>query len=269
MAPRSPSTAIVGPYALSPSNAQDDRPGRSGAISADRIHPTPRDRPAYGGFAGVGTTDSYDVARLRPGLFEKRHEVRGGNRRLFYRISSGCGYAGRRKRATRSVRSAPGQGPPTRPSSTTGPAGRVLHVGPAIRASSGRSDALVPLGGRPPGGLGVTCFFVDRHRRGQGVTQVPLEGAVVTTRRSGRGTVEAYPVELEADRVATSFLWTGTVAMFVRRGFSRIARMGRHKSIVQRSVSAVEARTVRPWPSFGRGERVEESPPGIYRSPRG
>lgn len=40
----------------------------------------------------------------------------------------------------------------------------------------------------------ITCFFVDRHYRGQGVAQTALRAALKSIRRQGGGIVEAYPI---------------------------------------------------------------------------
>lgn len=39
----------------------------------------------------------------------------------------------------------------------------------------------------------ITCFFVDRDRRGEGVTRVALRGALREIARNGGGMVEGYP----------------------------------------------------------------------------
>jgi GNAT superfamily N-acetyltransferase len=82
----------------------------------------------------------------------------------------------------------------------------------------------------------ITCFFVDKRYRGQGVAARALEGAVHEIARLGGGTVEGYPEAVEDRRVAASFLHNGTVAMFERQGFQRTRRLGMHHWVLSKLV---------------------------------
>lgn len=42
-------------------------------------------------------------------------------------------------------------------------------------------------------GVCITCFFVDRDRRREGVASVALRGALREIAQLGGGTVESYP----------------------------------------------------------------------------
>lgn len=81
----------------------------------------------------------------------------------------------------------------------------------------------------------ITCFFVDREFRRQGVTSAALTGALELIAAQGGGLVESYPEEVAPDRKASgSFLWNSTLSIFERHGFSRVERIGKHAWLVER-----------------------------------
>jgi len=80
----------------------------------------------------------------------------------------------------------------------------------------------------------ITCFFVDKAYRGQGVASAALEGALREIDRLGGGTVESYPEDVEDRSVSASFLHNGTIAMFERHGFERTRRLGKNHWVVTR-----------------------------------
>lgn len=82
----------------------------------------------------------------------------------------------------------------------------------------------------------ITCFFVDKTRRGQGVSAAALAGAVDLIAASGGGVVESYPEDADGRKVSGSFLHNGTLAMFERQGFARDRQIGKHRWVVRRTV---------------------------------
>ena len=82
----------------------------------------------------------------------------------------------------------------------------------------------------------ITCFFVDRDRRGKGVASVALRGALREIARLGGGTVESYPQDVEGRPVSGSFLYNGTLSMFEREGFRRSRRLGKNHWVVTKVV---------------------------------
>jgi GNAT superfamily N-acetyltransferase len=82
----------------------------------------------------------------------------------------------------------------------------------------------------------ITCFFVDREHRRQGVAATALAGALDEIARLGGGTVESYPEDTSGRSPSSSFLHNGTVAMFERQGFTRSRRLGKHHWVVTRVV---------------------------------
>jgi GNAT superfamily N-acetyltransferase len=82
----------------------------------------------------------------------------------------------------------------------------------------------------------ITCFFVDRQHRRQGVAAAALAGALDEIARLGGGTVESYPEDATDRSPSSSFLHNGTVAMFESQGFTRGRRLGKHHWVVTRIV---------------------------------
>jgi GNAT superfamily N-acetyltransferase len=69
----------------------------------------------------------------------------------------------------------------------------------------------------------LVCFLVRTGYRRQGVARALLRGAIDTARAHGAPALEAYPVNPGGKRLSTSFAYVGTVAMFERAGFERVA----------------------------------------------
>ena len=88
----------------------------------------------------------------------------------------------------------------------------------------------------------ITCFFVDRACRGQGVAAAALEGALKEIARLGGGMVESYPEDVAGRSVSAAFLHNATVAMFERQGFERTRRIGKDRWVVAKVVAPNEGR---------------------------
>jgi GNAT superfamily N-acetyltransferase len=85
----------------------------------------------------------------------------------------------------------------------------------------------------------VTCIFVDKAHRGQGIARAGLDGALDQIACAGGGLVEAIP-EVTAGRQAVGrFLFSGTVELFDDYGFTRGRQVGKHAWIVSRVVDPV------------------------------
>lgn len=82
----------------------------------------------------------------------------------------------------------------------------------------------------------ITCFFVGRTHRHQGVADAALAGALTEISQLGGGIVESYPEDTAGRKVSGSFLNNGTLAMFERHGFARIRRIGKHRWVVSQDV---------------------------------
>jgi GNAT superfamily N-acetyltransferase len=88
----------------------------------------------------------------------------------------------------------------------------------------------------PPPDWRITCVFVDRKHRGQGIARAALEGALDQIARLGGGRVEAIS-EVTAGREAQGrFLFSATVELFEQNGFTRVRQVGKHAWIVTRVI---------------------------------
>lgn len=82
----------------------------------------------------------------------------------------------------------------------------------------------------------ITCIFVDRKHRGQGIARMALEGALKQIAERGGGLVEAIS-EVTAGRQAHGrFLFSGTVELLEDYGFRRVRQVGKHAWIVSKHV---------------------------------
>jgi GNAT superfamily N-acetyltransferase len=64
----------------------------------------------------------------------------------------------------------------------------------------------------------ITCFFVDKHHRRQGVSSAALGGALELIAGLGGGTVES------------------SLELFERHGFERVRKLRKHHWLVTRTV---------------------------------
>ncbi|MBB5202970.1 GNAT superfamily N-acetyltransferase [Inhella inkyongensis] len=71
----------------------------------------------------------------------------------------------------------------------------------------------------------ITCLFVAKAWRRQGVSSQVLRAAADWARAQGAQIVEGYPTQPHTAKAAPVFLWTGTAAAFEAAGFS--AKPGR------------------------------------------
>jgi ribosomal protein S18 acetylase RimI-like enzyme len=85
----------------------------------------------------------------------------------------------------------------------------------------------------------ITCFFVDKGYRGNGVASAALGGALHEIARLGGGTVESYPEDVEVRSVSGSFLHNATVSMFEAHGFERTRQIGKNRWVVTTVVEAI------------------------------
>ena len=71
----------------------------------------------------------------------------------------------------------------------------------------------------------VTCFVVRRAARGRGLAGALLAGAVELARQGGATVVEGYPIDLaERPRTSSAELYHGPLQVFLRAGFTEVAR---------------------------------------------
>jgi GNAT superfamily N-acetyltransferase len=84
----------------------------------------------------------------------------------------------------------------------------------------------------------ITCVFVDKRHRGQGVARAAVAGALEQIADFGGGLVEAISEVTEGREAHGRFLFSGTVELFEQHGFHRVRQVGKHAWIVSRTIEA-------------------------------
>jgi GNAT superfamily N-acetyltransferase len=82
----------------------------------------------------------------------------------------------------------------------------------------------------------INCFVIRRASRGSGVATALLDAAVAYAADHGALVVEGYPVDTGGRRIASAELYTGTLEMFRRAGFTEVrGRTGRRRLVRRRA----------------------------------
>ena len=82
----------------------------------------------------------------------------------------------------------------------------------------------------------ITCFFVDKNYRRDGVAALALRGALDLIAQAGGGLVEAYPQDTGGKKVTASFLYSLTRSHFERAGFSYDRPKGKNHCVMSKTV---------------------------------
>jgi GNAT superfamily N-acetyltransferase len=82
----------------------------------------------------------------------------------------------------------------------------------------------------------IVCFWIPRAERGKGVAGDLLKGAIQHARDRGARHLEAYPVDTSGGRHPAANLFTGTLAMFKREGFTEVGRPRGAQLVVRRDL---------------------------------
>ena len=91
----------------------------------------------------------------------------------------------------------------------------------------------------PPPDWRITCLFVDKKHRGQGIARAALEGALDQIAHLGGGLAEAISEVTVGRQAQGRFLFSATVELFEQNGFTRVRQVGKHAWIVSRAVHSV------------------------------
>ncbi len=94
-----------------------------------------------------------------------------------------------------------------------------------------RSRILKPVDDRPV--WSVSCLFIHRSARRQGVATALLRAAADHARRKGARILEGYPQEPKKDPMPAAFAWTGIASSFLRAGFTEVARRSPTRPIMR------------------------------------
>jgi GNAT superfamily N-acetyltransferase len=94
-----------------------------------------------------------------------------------------------------------------------------------------RSRVLRPLDAEPV--WSVTCFFVARPYRRQGLTVELLKAAMGYVRERGGKVVEGYPLAPRGPAAPAAFVCTGLLSAFLKAGFHEMPRWSEARPIVR------------------------------------
>jgi GNAT superfamily N-acetyltransferase len=84
----------------------------------------------------------------------------------------------------------------------------------------------------------ISCFYVRRGYRKQGVATALIAAAVKAAKRAKARAVEAYPIDT-AEPKSSSNTFTGTAAMFARAGFKTVARRSPSRPIMRHDLKTL------------------------------
>ncbi len=79
----------------------------------------------------------------------------------------------------------------------------------------------------------LTCLFVDKKYRRNGLADVALRGALDLIAQAGGGVVEAYPQDTDGQQVSASSLYNGTRNLFEQAGFSYVRPKGKYHCVMR------------------------------------
>ncbi|HUD72041.1 MAG TPA: GNAT family N-acetyltransferase [Dongiaceae bacterium] len=82
----------------------------------------------------------------------------------------------------------------------------------------------------------VTCLFIARGQRRQGLSVRLLEAAAGYAARRGARLLEGYPQAAEGRHLPEAFAWTGIDSAFSAAGFGEVARRSPTRPIMRRPV---------------------------------
>ncbi len=95
-----------------------------------------------------------------------------------------------------------------------------------------RSRILKPVDDQPV--WSVSCLFIHKSHRKQGVSSALLLAAAEHARSQGATLIEGYPVEPKTGKdIPAAFAWTGIPKAFSRAGFTEVARRSATRPIMR------------------------------------
>ena len=79
----------------------------------------------------------------------------------------------------------------------------------------------------------VSCFFIDKAFRRQGVTVELLKGVISYAKENNISIIEAYPIIPTTESLPDSFAWIGLYKSFERAGFEIVDRTSKNRPMVR------------------------------------
>jgi hypothetical protein len=83
----------------------------------------------------------------------------------------------------------------------------------------------------------ITCFFIDKGCRRQGMSAIALRGALDLIAQAGGGVVEGYPQDTAGKKITASFLYNGTRTLFEQAGFTFDRPKGKNHTVMTTTVA--------------------------------
>jgi GNAT superfamily N-acetyltransferase len=80
----------------------------------------------------------------------------------------------------------------------------------------------------------ISCLFVAKPFRRQGVSARLIKEAVKFAGSRGAAMVEAYPVIPYTEKMPAAFAWTGVLSAFLKAGFHEALRRSKSRPILRR-----------------------------------
>ena len=93
-----------------------------------------------------------------------------------------------------------------------------------------KSRVLAPVDDQPV--WSVTCLYIAKAHRRQGVSIALLKAAIRHVKRNRGKIVEGYPVDAE-DKQPDAWVWTGIASAFASAGFKEVERRSKTRSIMR------------------------------------
>jgi GNAT superfamily N-acetyltransferase len=84
----------------------------------------------------------------------------------------------------------------------------------------------------------ISCFFVRRDYRRQGIMTQLVAAAVKTAKRAKASALEAYPIDTSTSK-SSSNIFVGTASTFARAGFKEVARRAPARPIMRHDLKAL------------------------------
>jgi GNAT superfamily N-acetyltransferase len=95
----------------------------------------------------------------------------------------------------------------------------------------------------PPPDWRITCLFVDKRHRGQGITRAALACALDQIAHLGGGLAEAISEVTACRHAQGRFLFSATAELFEQNGFTRVRQVGEHAWIVSKVIQPAKRNT--------------------------
>jgi GNAT superfamily N-acetyltransferase len=96
-----------------------------------------------------------------------------------------------------------------------------------------RARLLAPVDDKPV--WSISCFYVRKGYRNQGVTAALIAAAIKAAKRAKAAALEAYPVDT-AEKKSTTSIYTGKASTFRRAGFKVVARRVPHRPMMRHTL---------------------------------